>query len=172
MEEVLSYHSFFLTCCKPPLNASFQVGCWQPSLENFFKLNTDGVLFFDCQEVGLVAILRDSRGEVIMAASMREKIMFQPETTECVAIFRGIQQCIPLGIPNLVLESDYQTIVQQIQGLAEPFLPLGNIIEDIKKMLSTFQSGTGLVMKQHMVSQNMHGTSRILPYGMGLPLIF
>lgn len=74
--------------------------------ENFFKLNIDGALFFDCQEARIGAILCNDRGEVIMAATIKEKALFQPKTIECLAILRGLQQCIPLGITHLVVESD------------------------------------------------------------------
>lgn len=73
-----------------------------------------------------------------MATSLTKRTLFQPEMIEYLAILRGIQQCIPLGILNLVVESDCLSVVQQIQGLTKPFLPLDNIIEDIKKLMSTF----------------------------------
>lgn len=49
-----------------------KTGCWQPSEDCVFKLNVDGVLFIDLQEVGMDIILRDNKGEVILAASLRE----------------------------------------------------------------------------------------------------
>lgn len=77
-----------------------------------------------------------------MATSIGERTLFQPETIECLAILRGLQQCIPLSILNLIVESDCHSIVQQIQGLVESFLPLGNIIKDIQKLVSMFRSYT------------------------------
>lgn len=75
-----------------------------------------------------------------MAANMKEKVLFQPETIECWAILHGLQQCIPLGIPHLVVDSNCQSIVQQLQDTVEIYLPLGNIIKDIRQLMASFQT--------------------------------
>lgn len=116
----MSYTSFFISCCKAPPKSALQLGCWQPPLGNYFKLNTDRALFFDSQEEGISVILRDCKNEILMAASIKEMTLFQPEIMECLAICRGLQQCIPFGISHLVVESDCLSVVQQIQ---EAYLP-------------------------------------------------
>lgn len=69
------------------------------------------MLFFDCQNAGIGAILCDDKGEVIMVVSIKEKALFQPETIECLTILHGLQQCITLGMSHLVVVSDCQSIV-------------------------------------------------------------
>lgn len=44
---------------------------WQPPPEGYFKLNVDGTLFFD-QHRARVGIVRDEKGEVVMATSKGE----------------------------------------------------------------------------------------------------
>lgn len=69
-------------------------------------LNTDGVIFDNLQVVGLGAILRDSNGNIVITASMKENMILPPETAECLAILRGLQHCLSLGIIKLIVESD------------------------------------------------------------------
>lgn len=52
------------------------------------------------------AILRDYKGDVIMVASMLEKEVSNPKSIESLAIFRGLQLSIHLGISNLIIKSD------------------------------------------------------------------
>lgn len=50
-----------------------------------------------------------------MAASIRELVDFDPSSIEYMAIYRGLQLCLNLGITDLQVESDCQVIVQAIQ---------------------------------------------------------
>lgn len=52
------------------------------------------------------AILRDSRGKVIMAASIQENAHFNPETVECLTLFKSLQLYLNLNIYHLVVEFD------------------------------------------------------------------
>lgn len=124
--------------------------CQQPPLGNYFKLNIDGALFFDSQEAGIGVILRDCKNEILMAASIKEMTLFQLEIIECLAICRGLQQCILLGISHLVVESDCLSVVHQIQGAEEAYLPLGNIINEIWHLMSDFQNC--IVQHRHRTS--------------------
>lgn len=52
---------------------------WQPPPQGYFKVNVDGVLFLDYKAVGIGVILRDSSGEVLLASTIHEKQMQNPE---------------------------------------------------------------------------------------------
>lgn len=68
-DKAASLLSLFIDCNKtiaPTLNT---VGCWQPLEPGFLKLNIDGANFDNLQVVGLGAVLRDSKGDVIFAAT-------------------------------------------------------------------------------------------------------
>lgn len=58
------------------------------------------------------AVLRDNNGEIILAASMKERTLLLLEATECIAIPRGLQLYIPLGINKLIVETNCQLIMQ------------------------------------------------------------
>lgn len=78
------------------------------------------------------AIVRDSKGEMILAASIKEQVLQDPKIVECLAILRGLQLCFHLGISCLSIESDCQLIVNQLQSSDCSSYFLGNILLDIK----------------------------------------
>lgn len=113
-----------------------RTGCWRPLEWGTFKLNINGITFFDLQAIGMG--LRGSSGEVIMAASIWENVYFNSKTVECLALFRGFQLCLNLGIHNLVVEFDCQTLVKELQSKELSTSFVGNIIQDLKDMMTHF----------------------------------
>lgn len=74
-----------------------------------------------------------------MAVSKKEKALVQPETIESLAILRGLQFCLQLGISNLIVELDCQSLVAELHNHQAPLSPLGNIFQDIKDLMGRFQ---------------------------------
>lgn len=66
-------------------------------------MNVDGALFTNLQEVGVSIVLRENKGEVMLAASMRVQSNFDPMIVESLAILWGLQLCMYMGIPRLVI---------------------------------------------------------------------
>lgn len=52
------------------------------------------------------AILKGSKGDMIMAASLRKKAPLQSETIESLAIFRRLQLCMHLKVFNFIVKFD------------------------------------------------------------------
>lgn len=102
IETALANQSLFKEVSVTPLKEIKRLGCWTPT--NFFKLNTDGALFFDRKEAGIGVILRDGRGDLMMAMCKKEVEIVQNKTIECLAILQGLQFCLQNGITNLMVE--------------------------------------------------------------------
>lgn len=71
-------------------------------------------MFFSLQRIGIGFVLRDSKGNCIMAASIRETDALNQEIVEVAAILRELQQCMHMGILHLIIESDCQFVVDKI----------------------------------------------------------
>lgn len=104
IERALAYHSLFVDVSNAP--EKDLISLWLPSPIGYYKLNVDGALFFDHHTTGIRAILRNNMGNVIWVATIRENHINQLEIVECLAILRGLQLCLHLGFPNLLIESD------------------------------------------------------------------
>ncbi|XP_042974662.1 uncharacterized protein LOC122306298 [Carya illinoinensis] len=79
---------------------------WELPPPGVFKLNVDGVFSSSGSIAGIGAIVRDSKGKVIMSAAKKECSAMTVVEVEALAILQGLQFCIHLGISNLVIESD------------------------------------------------------------------
>ncbi|XP_042965942.1 uncharacterized protein LOC122299620 [Carya illinoinensis] len=141
VDHALSVQSSFVSCSqqKNPDHIKLN-GLWSPPPEGFLKLNVDGALFFDQKKAGIGAVLRDGRGEVILAASKMECYIEEPETIELVAILRGLQLCIQSGISKLVVESDCKLLVEILQQEPQQDASqLGNLTSEVKRLMSLFE---------------------------------
>ncbi|XP_041009382.1 uncharacterized protein LOC121253436 [Juglans microcarpa x Juglans regia] len=118
---------------------------WHPPLAAALKLNTDGAIFADLASLGISVILRDYQGKVLLSASGRESVVQDPIEIELLTILRGLQLCIPMGIPELIVESDSLLSVQAIQSMEDPKSMQGNVICAIKDLMKSLPK----VLMQH-----------------------
>lgn len=125
-----------------PLSRLTKVSCWKPLNKNTLKLNINGVIFTNLQDAGIVVLLRYSKGDVLMAAKMKERHIQSPKSMKALAIFRIIQPCLHRGISHQVVESDCQSVILMLQDAAKSDSPIGNIIHEIKALRVYFQSCT------------------------------
>ncbi|XP_035545034.1 uncharacterized protein LOC118348152 [Juglans regia] len=89
---------------------------WLPPEQGMLKLNVDGAVFANQRRARVGVILRDDKGGVILLACKKENEINDPLEIELLAILRGLQICLPLGIPQLVIESDYLLLVDEIRN--------------------------------------------------------
>lgn len=61
---------------------------WDPPPVDFLKLDVDGAMFFDQQKAGIG--FRDHKGKAVMATSMAERWVANPESIEALAILRSL----------------------------------------------------------------------------------
>lgn len=87
---------------------------WESPPTNFYKLNIDAALFFNLEKVDYGAIVLDYRGTTLLATSVAEFHVTQPEAIEALSIFRGLQLCMHQGLENLIIESDCLLVVEEI----------------------------------------------------------
>ncbi|XP_042962388.1 uncharacterized protein LOC122296651 [Carya illinoinensis] len=121
-----------------PLKAVRHHCRWEFSPPGVFKLNVDGATFLNQHNAGIGAILRDSKGEVLMAASKKEHEIRNATSIEMLAIFRGLQLTAHLGIQHLIIESDALNLVQELQKPEPSMALVGNVIKDTKEVMSHF----------------------------------
>ncbi|XP_042983365.1 uncharacterized protein LOC122312778 [Carya illinoinensis] len=116
-----------------------QLTKWQAPLEGFLKVNVDGAIFADQRKAGIGVVLRDTNGAILMAASKIEMEVDEAATIEAIAILRGIQLSLPLGIPKLIIETDCLHVVQELQSSEASYASVGNLFADINHLMMRFQ---------------------------------
>lgn len=90
-----------------------------------------------------------------MAASIRERVVLNPYTIESLAILRGLKCCLPLGVQNIIVESNCQTMVNMLLNLNASDSFLRNIFYEIKtfmaRSIAVFSLIIGRATRQHIV---------------------
>ncbi|KAF5445709.1 hypothetical protein F2P56_034740 [Juglans regia] len=108
---------------------------WHPPPAAVLKLNTNGATFANQSSSGIRVILRDSHGRVLMSVSRKENEVQDSMEIELLAILRGMQLCFPMGIPELIVETDSLLSVQALQSQDELMSMQGNLISAIKELM-------------------------------------
>ncbi|KAF5454504.1 hypothetical protein F2P56_024162 [Juglans regia] len=123
-----------------PLSVIRKHDRWKAPPPGTFKLNVDGAFSQDGSVTGIGAVLRDSKGEVLMAAAIRERASLNVYELEGLAILRGLQLCLHLGIYHLSIESDSLLVVNEFDRNGQSMATMGNVISEVRKLMFCFQT--------------------------------
>ncbi|KAL5776071.1 hypothetical protein ACOSP7_008997 [Xanthoceras sorbifolium] len=89
---------------------------WVPPQGDVFKLNVDAALDKFNRRIGIGIVVRDSCGELILAAISSFKYIVDVELAETKAICEGIQLALNRGLLSLCVESDTLNVVSLCCG--------------------------------------------------------
>lgn len=103
------------------------------------KLNVEKIVFFDNNKAGIGVILRNAEGNTLFAASLAERGEREPKDIELLAIFRGLQICLRMGIRRIMVESDCLLMIQEYQAKGTLTSILGHLILEIKRLQEDFE---------------------------------
>lgn len=90
----------------------------------------DGAIFFDHKKAGVGFILRDTKGNILFAASLVEHETLAQKLLS-LAILKRIQLYLNQGIQNLVVESDCLLVVEEINKVDLTLLAWSNVVREI-----------------------------------------
>ncbi|XP_041015076.1 uncharacterized protein LOC121257859 [Juglans microcarpa x Juglans regia] len=116
-----------------------KVSKWQAPPDGYLKINVNGTIFANLRKAGVGIVLWDMSGRIVIAASKNEDEVDEAAIIESIAILRGLQLCLPLGIPNFVIKCDCLNVVHELQSTEESFASAGNLINEPKNLMRRFQ---------------------------------
>ncbi|XP_042942934.1 uncharacterized protein LOC122277122 [Carya illinoinensis] len=109
--------------------------CWQPPSLGVLKLHVDGAIFEDQDRASVGMLLRNDRGVVLFSTSKKENGVNDPMGVKLLAILRGLQLCIPMGILDLVIESDSLMLVGELNNISESRSAWGHLVHEVKELM-------------------------------------
>lgn len=112
--------------------------CWEPPPLGVHKVNVDGELFFYSQKAGIGFIVQNHDGEVQLAASIAEMNFDNPAVIKALVALRSLQLYMHNGFSNIILESDYLCLMEEILSPANSSLVLGNLVVDDRNLMPFF----------------------------------
>lgn len=125
---------------------------WSTPPAGAIKVNCDAHLTADGW-VGLVAIARNEKGEVLFAGCRRMRGIWPSDIAECKAIVFAAQLARKYNIRRVVLESDSQVVIKRLNKGSTFFSDLDSLLDDVFSICSFFDS----------VSWSQNGMGALLP---------
>ena len=100
-----------------------------------FKLNFDASIFLDGGTSRVGAIIRNDRGEVMVALSAKGPPVMGSKEAEIFACRRAVEFAVECGFLELVLEGDNQALMDALNRRKGLSSWLGHILQDVLCML-------------------------------------
>ena len=96
-------------------------------------------IFSRLEKSGIGAIIRNDKGEVMAGMSAIGPKVDTSEEAELLACRRSIEFAVEAGFTCLVIEGDNSNIMQAISSDAANYSFLGNVVDDIRHLMSGLQ---------------------------------
>lgn len=113
---------------------------WFPPPEGSLKMNVDGTFLPTFQHGGVGRVLRDHHGSFIAAFSYHKEFVSSLLHCELLTIHDGLLLLQAMEVSNIIINSDCLLAVQALANSDEDLSVLGNLLEDIKVLLSSLPS--------------------------------
>ena len=87
---------------------------WCPPTNDVWKVNFNGIMFGESDEVGIGVVIQDSRGEVKVALSKKIKKPPTVDVLELLAAKRAVTFSLETSTTRAVVERDSATVIKAI----------------------------------------------------------
>ena len=113
---------------------------WKPPGKFQYKINFYGALFQSENCAGIVVIIRNELGQVMVSLSLSQRIplLFTAIEVEALAKQRGLKLVLETGFGRVVLEGDSQILIQALKDDTHSLANFGHIVIDISYLASHF----------------------------------
>jgi hypothetical protein len=111
-------------------------------MEGTLMINVDAALFSSSQSMGAGIMVRDHHGDCLVACCDKFPNVTVPEMAEAMAIRFALSFARGECLDNFTCATDYLSVVQRVNSPGKDRSACGSVIEDIKRLLSSFQSSS------------------------------
>ena len=111
---------------------------WKPPGKFQYKINFYGALFQSENCAGIVVIIRNELGQVMVSLSLRIPLLFTAIEVEALATQRGLKLVLETGFGRVVLEGDSQILIKALIEDTYSLANFGHIVTDIPYLASHF----------------------------------
>ena len=111
-----------------PVQTDAGVSTWKPPPDPVFKLNFDAAIFSDLNMSRVGVIIRNCKGEVMVAMTAKGPPVGGSEEAEILACRRALEFAIDAGFTDLVIEGDNEAVMSSLSSFGPDQSRLGHII--------------------------------------------
>ena len=103
------------------------------------KLNFDGVVFSDNLSLNFGAIIRNDRGEVMLALNAKGPHVRDAEEVKILNCGKVLLFAIETGFYDLIIEGDSNNVISKLFLPNRDYSRLGHILQEIKTLVAGFR---------------------------------
>ena len=100
----------------------------------------DTAVFREKGICGIGVVIRNNKGHIMGAMSKKVDFPLRALEAEAKAAEAGILLAWDLGLKNIIVEGDTQLVIQVLNGVAAPAIPILKIVEGSRRYLQMFCS--------------------------------
>ena len=112
---------------------------WKPPDHGTYKVNYDGATFSPQDKAGLSIVIRNEDEAVLASMSQQVPLPTTVAQVEALAARRAVEFALEIGITNVVIEGDLESIYRELQDLSPSLALHGHLIQDAKILSNSFQ---------------------------------
>ena len=132
---------------------------WNPPPFNQLKLNVDAAVDVKKMKLGVGAVVRNHRGEVLASLSKPVQGCFRSDEMEAKAIFHSLIWTIQHHMPIAIVETDALRVSNALASSSRDISCFSDLIDDIRCLLSSFP-GVTIVHTRRQANQAAHGLAK------------
>ncbi|XP_051190008.1 uncharacterized protein [Lolium perenne] len=115
---------------------------WSPPPPGVVLVNSDVALFADCRRMAMGAVLRDSEGKCLAAASLPLHAFTSLEMGEALALRGAVMIACDKGFNKVIFVSDCLSLIQRLNSPAPDRSEVGSVVKDIKTLVARFSTAS------------------------------
>ena len=112
---------------------------WRVPPTEFYKINFDGAMFKEEDRAGIGVIIRDSQGLVLASMSQVIPLHLTVVELETLAATKALEFASDLSLGKVILEGDFETVINSLNDNSPLLAPFSLLIQDIKNYANLFQ---------------------------------
>ncbi|XVE81425.1 hypothetical protein DITRI_Ditri15bG0062200 [Diplodiscus trichospermus] len=136
------------------VNTAGSSAAWQKPPISYLKCNVDVATFREQREVGYGMILRNDRGEFVIARTSTTAGLITVKEGEPLALLHAIEWVKEKGYHGVMSEVDSKLVADAVKSVALDFSEFGSIIRICKQILK--DEANFLVRRSSRKSMKLH----------------
>ncbi|XP_040987702.1 uncharacterized protein LOC121235424 [Juglans microcarpa x Juglans regia] len=117
-----------------PSSAASNRHKWQKLEADFVKVNWNASLDLKSKRMGMRIMIRDEKGEAMVAVCDQRKYVQNPTMAECHALWKALELCNDLNIQKVLFEGDANGIVTTVNSEEEDLSSVDPLVEDMRSV--------------------------------------
>ena len=113
---------------------------WRPPPGELYKTNYDGAVFTESGEAGIGVVVRNAKGEVMVALAEKISHPGSMELLEALAARRAVKFIVELGIMGSEFEGDSEIVCRALRSVDCGHSAIGQIVKDIMSIIGSLRA--------------------------------